>query len=34
MGAIELIIGKQRNGPVGRDIGLKFRKQWGSFIDA
>jgi replicative DNA helicase len=31
---IEVIIAKQRNGPIGRDIGLKFRKQWGSVIDA
>jgi replicative DNA helicase len=30
---IELILAKQRNGPTCRDIGLKFRKQWGVFVD-
>jgi replicative DNA helicase len=30
---IEVILAKQRNGPVGGSIKMKFRKQWGAFID-
>ncbi len=29
---IELIIGKQRNGPAGMAVTLEFRKSWGAFI--